>query len=75
MAIFLSKSRILLNFIVKFGIFVTQSFHIARKILVTFKKFADFSKAFLTFSLSKSRILLNLEILLFLRYLLLSVFR
>ena len=34
-----------------------------------------FSNRFLAFSLSKSRILPNLEILLFLRYLLLGVFR
>ena len=61
LAISLSKSRIWLNFIVKFTIFVTaQSFHMARKIFVTFANFADFSKPVLTFSLSKSRILLNI---------------
>ena len=39
--------------------FLTQSFHIARKSLVTFAifaKFADFSKLFLAFSLCKCRI-------------------
>ena len=50
-ALFLSKSRIWLNFIVKFGIFVTHSFHTGRKIFVTFAKFANFSKPFLTFAL------------------------
>ena len=47
-----------------FAIFVAQSFHIAGKILLTFaifSKFADFSKPFLTFSLSKCRILWNSE--------------
>ena len=55
-----------------FAIFVAQSFHIAWKILVTFAifaKFADISKPFLTFSLSKCRILWNLLFLLFLPYL------
>ena len=52
--------------------FLTQSFHTARKILVTFAifaKFAGFTKPFLTFCLSKCRILLNLLFLLFLPYL------
>ena len=43
-----------------FRIFVAQSFHVVRKILITFAifaKFADISKPFLTFSLSKCRIL------------------
>ena len=47
-----------------FAIFVAQSFHVAGKILVTFaifSKLADFSKPFLTFSLSKCRILWNSE--------------
>ena len=60
-----------------FAIFVAQSFHIAGKILVTFAifaKFADISKPFLTFSLSKSRILKNFLFLLFLPYLLLNLF-
>ena len=38
-----------------FAIFVAQSFHLGRKILVTFAifaKFADISKPFLTFPLS-----------------------
>ena len=52
-----------------FAIFVAQSLHIGRKILVTFAifaKFADISKPFsLTFSLSKCRILWNLLFLLF----------
>ena len=39
-----------------------------------FAKFADFSKPFLTFSLSKCRILLNLLFLLFLPYLVLNLF-
>ena len=50
---------------------------IARKILATFAifaKFADFSRPFFAFSACKSKILLNLSILLFLRYLLLSLF-
>ena len=57
-----------------FAIFVAQSFHIVRKILVTFAifaKFADISKPFLTFSLSKCSISLNLLFLLFLLHLLL----
>ena len=75
----LSKCRILSNFFVLaiFATFVTQSFHIARKSLVTFAifaKFADFSKPFLTFSLSKCRIFLNLLFLHFLPYLLLNLF-
>ena len=48
----------------------TQSLHIARKILVTFAIFARFEcfwRPFLTIFLSKSRILLNLLLLLFLR--------
>ena len=43
-----------------FAIFVAQSFHIGRKIIVTFAifaKFADISKPFFFFSLSKCRIL------------------
>ena len=55
-----------------FAIFVAQSFHIAWKILVTFAifaKFADISKPFLTFSLSKCSISLNLLFLLFLLHL------
>ena len=43
-----------------FAIFVAQCFHIGRKTLVKFAifaKFADISKPFLTFSLSKCRIL------------------
>ena len=54
-----------------FAIFVAQSFHIGRKILANF---ADISKPFLTFSLSKCRILWNLLFLLFLPYLLLNLF-
>ena len=53
-----------------FLLFVAQSFHVARKILVTFAifaKFADFSKT----SIPNCRILLNLLFLLFLPYLLL----
>ena len=57
-----------------FAIFVAQSFHIGRKILVTFAKFADFLKPLLTFSLSKCSILLNLLFLLFLLHLLLNLF-
>ena len=52
----------------------TQSLHIARKILVTFAIFARFEcfwRPFLAIFLSKSRILLNLLLLLFLRYFLL----
>ena len=59
-----------------FAIFVAQSFHIGRKILVTFAifaKFADFLKPLLTFSLSKCSILLNLLFLLFLLHLLLNL--
>ena len=48
-----------------FAIFVTQSFHVARKIPVTFAKFADFMKPFLAFSPCQSRILKNLSFLLF----------
>ena len=58
-----------------FAIFVAQSFHIAGKNFVTFaifSKFADFSKPFLTFSLSKCSILLNMLFLLFLPHLLLN---
>ena len=60
-----------------FAIFVAQSFHTAGKNFVTFaifSKFADFSKPFLTFSLSKCSILLNLLFLLLLLHLLLSLF-
>ena len=60
-----------------FAIFVAQSFHIAGKILVTFaifSKFAYFSKPFLTFSLSKCSILLNLLFSFFLLHLLLNLF-
>ena len=60
-----------------FTIFVAQSFHIPGKILVTFaifSKFADFSIHFLTFSLSKYSILLNLLFLLYLLHLLLNLF-
>ena len=75
----LSRCRILWNllFLLFFAIFVAQSFHIGRKILVNFAifaKFADISKPFLTFSLSKCRILWNLLFLLFLPYLLLNLF-
>ena len=52
-----------------FAIFVAQSFHVGRKILVTFAifgKFADISKPLLTFSFSKRRISLNFLFLLFL---------
>ena len=55
----------------------SPSFHIGGKILVTFgifAKFADISKPFSTFSLSKCRILWNLLFLLFLPYLLLNLF-
>ena len=48
--------------LVIFAIFVAQSFHIAWKILVTFAifaKFWDLLKPFLTFSVSKCRILWN----------------
>ena len=58
-----------------FAIFVAQSFHIGRKILVTFgifAKFADISKPFLAFS--KCSISLNLLFLLFLLHLLLNLF-
>ena len=51
--------------------------NLRKKILVTFAifaKFADISKPFLTFSLSKCRILWNLLFLLFLPYLLLNIF-
>ena len=44
-----------------FAIFLAQSFHMTRKILVIFAifaKFADFSKPFLTFSLCQCRICL-----------------
>ena len=64
-------------FLAIFAIFVAQSFHIGRKILVTFAifaKFADISKPFLTFPLSKCSILLNLLFLLFLLHLLLNLF-
>ena len=60
-----------------FAIFVAQSFHIGRKVLATFAifaKFAAISKPFLTFPLSKCRILKNLFFLLFLPYLLLNLF-
>ena len=60
-----------------FAVSVAQSFHIGRKILVTFAifaKFADFSKPILTFFLSKCRMSLNLLFLLFLPYLLLNLF-
>ena len=60
-----------------FAIFVVQSFHIRKKILVTFAifaKFADISKPFLTFSLSKCSISLNMLFLLFLLHLLLNLF-
>ena len=72
------KCRILLNllFLLFFAIFVAASFHIARKILVTFAifaKFAAFTKLFLSFSLCKSRILKNLLFLLFSPYLLLNL--
>ena len=43
-----------------FAIFVAQSFHIAGKILATFAifaKFGDLLKPFLTFSVSKCRML------------------
>ena len=55
-----------------FATFVTQSFHLAGKIPVTFAisgKFANFTKRFLAFSLCKSIILKNLLFLLFLPYL------
>ena len=57
--------------------FVNQSFHLARKIPVTFAifaTFADFTKPFLAFSLCKSRIFKSLLFLLFLPYLLLNLF-
>ena len=60
-----------------FAIFVAQNFHIGKKILVTlaiFGKFADISKPFLTFSLSRCSISLNLFFLLFLIHLLLNLF-
>ena len=60
-----------------FAIFGAQNFHIGRKILVTFAifaKFAGISKPFLTFPLSKCKILWNLLFLLFLPYLLVSLF-
>ena len=60
-----------------FATFVTQSFHLGRKIPVTFAifaKFADFTKPFLAFCLRKSRILKNLLFLLFLPYWLLNLF-
>ena len=56
--------------------FVARTFNIAWKILVTFAsfaKFADLLKPFLTFSLSKCRILWNLLFLLFLLHLLLNL--
>ena len=58
------------------AIFVSQSFWEARIFLATFAilaKFAAFSRPFFAFSLHKSRILLNLLFLLFLRYLQVSV--
>ena len=75
----LSKCSIFVKFVILaiFATFVTQSFHLARKIPVTFAifaKFADFTKPFLAFSLCKSRILKNLLFLLFLPYLLLNLF-
>ena len=75
----LSKCSIFVKFVILaiFATFVTQSFHLARKIPVTFaifEKFADFTKPFLDFSLCKSRILKNLLFLLFLPYLLLNLF-
>ena len=57
------------------SIFVEVFFLFAMKILVTFAIFAAFSRPFLAFSLSKSRILLNLLFMLFLRYLLPCPFR
>ena len=57
--------------------FVNQSFHLARKLPVTFAifaTFADFTKPFLAFSLCKSRIFKSLLFLLFLPYLLLNLF-
>ena len=61
----LSSFQVIQNFVkfvvlAIFAIFVVQSFHIGRKILVTFAifaNFADISNPFLTFSLSKCRIL------------------
>ena len=59
--------------------FMERQFPIIRKqekflLLLRFlRNFADFSKPFLTFSLSKCRILLNLLFLLFLPYLLLKL--
>ena len=49
-----------------FAIFVAQSFHIGRKIFVSFAifaKFADISEPFLTFSLSKCRIFFKFAVL------------
>ena len=47
------------------AIFVTASFLIRRKILVTFAKFADFSGASFAFLLYKTEVLSNLLFLLF----------
>ena len=57
-----SKCTIFVKFVILaiFALFVAQSFHLGKKILVTFAifaKFADFTKPFLAFSLRKSRIL------------------
>ena len=57
------------------SIFVEVFFLFAMKILVTFAIFAAFSRPFLAFSLSKSRILLTFLFVLFLRYLLPCLFR
>ena len=57
--------------------FVSRCFYLARKILVAFAIFAtfgDFSRPFLAFFLSKSKIWWTVLFLLFLRYLLLGVF-
>ena len=58
--------------------FITWCFYLARKSLVAFAifaTFADFSRPFLAFFLSKSRIWWKLLFLLFLRYLIIRCFQ
>ena len=59
-------------------VYVTRCFGVEKKFLVTFAifaKFEAFSRPLLACFFSNSRIVLNLFFLLFLRYLLLGVFR
>ena len=73
-------SILLLSVIINSVTFVTDDFIFAKMERITklldknVAKFADISKPFLTFPLSKCRILWNLLFLLFLPYLLLSLF-